>query len=186
MRIDFSSRHIDLDVATREWTEERLARAGRFLREPIEVRVAVEGTAGEKHLVAVEMHVGHRHGDLHARAENVDLREALGEASAAVEVQAKRSRERAVDRRRRAGRAAAASRQWPVDVLARESVRAGAAPRIIRSSRLTIESMTLDQAASQLETSRNEFVVFLDAERDRVSVLYKRRDDDYGLIAPDV
>jgi len=186
MRIDFSARHIGLDEAIRDWIEERLSRAARFLREPVEVRVAIEGTAGEKHLVAVEIHVGHRHGDLHARAEHVDLREAIAEAAGAVEVQAKRTRERAVDRRRRAGRAAAASRQWPVDVLARESLRAGVAPRIIRSSSLAIEPMTLDEAAVHLESSRNEFVVFLDSERDRVSVLYKRRDDDYGLIAPDV
>ena len=46
--------------------------------------------------------------------------------------------------------------------------------------------MTLDEAALRLETSRNGFVVFRDAESDRLSVLYKRRDDNYGLIAPEL
>jgi len=186
MQIEFSVRHSALDEAARSWIEERIGRATRFLREPVEVRVAVDGTAGDKHLVSAEAHVAHRHGDLHARAEHVDLREALAEVASAIEKQARRSRKRAVDRRRRASREAAASRQWPVEILERESLRAGGVPRIVRSSSFSIEPMTLDQAALRLEASRNEFVVFLDSDRDRVSVLYKRRDDDYGLIAPDV
>lgn len=186
MQIEFATRHVDLDESLRRWTEERIGRAARFLREPIEVRVALEGNAGDKHRVGAEVHLAHRHGDLHSRSEDVDVREAITSAVAAVEVQAKKARERAVDKRRRASREAASSRQWPVDVLARESMRSGGAPRIVRSSAFTIEPMTLDQAAIRLEASRNEFVVFLDVERDRVSVLYKRKDDDYGLIAPDV
>lgn len=186
MQIEFSARHVDLDDGLRTWTEERLGRAVRFLREPVEVRVALEGNAGDKHLVGAEIHAAHRHGELHARAEDVDVREAIQRASAAVEKQARRSRERAVDKRRRASREAASARQWPVDVLSRESLRQGGTPRIVKSSSFAIEPMTLDQAAVRLETSRNAFVVFLDAERDRVSVLYKRRDDDYGLIAPEI
>jgi putative sigma-54 modulation protein len=90
-----------------------------------------------------------------------------------------------VDRRRRANRFAAEDRHWPFDVLERESVGKGAAPRIVKSSRLEIKPMSLDDAALQLETSRNGFVVFLDAESEKVSVLYKRRDDNYGLIVPE-
>ncbi|HEX9800679.1 MAG TPA: HPF/RaiA family ribosome-associated protein [Thermoanaerobaculia bacterium] len=185
MQIEFAARHVALDDPLRSLTEERLGRAVRFLREPIEVRVALDGTAGDKRLVGAEVHVVHRHGDLHARCEDVDPREAMTRALTAIEVQAKRARERAVDKRRRASRDAASSRQWPVDVLARESLRSGGTPRIVRSSRFTIEPMTLNQAAMRLDSSRNEFVVFLDAERDKVSVLYKRKDDDYGLIAPE-
>jgi putative sigma-54 modulation protein len=100
-------------------------------------------------------------------------------------VQARRSRERAVDRRRRAGREAALERHWPLEVLARESLSAGEQPRIVKTTRLEIEPMSIDRAAERLDRSRNEFVVFLDTASDRVSVLYKRKDDDYGLIAPE-
>lgn len=185
MQIEFSARHVELDESLRAWTAERLGRAVRYLREPVEVRVALEGTAGNKHLVGAEIHAVHRHGDLHARVEDVDVREAISRATAAVEIQAKRARERNADKRRREGREAASTRQWPVDVLARESLRAGGKPRIVKSSTFAIEPMTLDEAAARLETSRNAFVVFLDEERDRVSVLYRRRDEDYGLIAPE-
>ncbi|NJL27577.1 MAG: hypothetical protein HC897_06610 [Thermoanaerobaculia bacterium] len=45
--------------------------------------------------------------------------------------------------------------------------------------------MTIDEAALQLEGSKNEFFVFLDSSTERVSVLYKRKDNHFGLIAPE-
>ena len=47
------------------------------------------------------------------------------------------------------------------------------------------EPMSIDEAALALEGSRHDFVVFRDASTERVSVLYKRKDDNYGLIAPE-
>lgn len=185
MQIDFVARNLDLDDHTRHFTRERVERAIRFLREPIDLRVAVEGLGGEKHLHAVEIHVSHKGGVAHARSEAVDLREAITEAAAAVETQAKRGRERSVDRRRRASREAAAERQWPVEVLARESLRAGAEPRIVKTTRIPIETLSVEEAARRLDGSKHDFVVFLDRDRGRISVLLRRKDDDYGLIAPE-
>ena len=45
--------------------------------------------------------------------------------------------------------------------------------------------MSLDEAALQLEGSKNDFVVFRDANSDQVSVLYRRKDSNYGLISPE-
>ena len=45
--------------------------------------------------------------------------------------------------------------------------------------------MSLDEAALHLEGSKNDFVVFRDANNDQVSVLYKRKDNNYGLISPE-
>jgi len=185
MQIDYVARHIELDAGLRKFVEERLEKALRFLREPIELRVALEGNGGDKHLCAAELHVAHRDGALHARAENVEPREALSEAVATIEVQARRGRERAVARRRRASREAVADSHWPVDVLARESLRSGDRPRIVKTTRIAIEPMAVDQAAQRLDGSRHDFVVFLDSETGRISVLYKRKDEDYGLIAPE-
>ena len=183
MKIDYVGRHLALDDVMRSHTEEKLGRVLRFLAEPVEAHVTLDI---ERHRKIAEIHLKHRHGSLHAREENTDVLEAIGLASDHLERQAKRARKRSVDRRRRAGRVAAEARHWPVDVLSRESVQHGALPRVIRSSKLEIKPMTLDEAALRLETSRNGFVVFFDAESDRLSVLYKRRDDNYGLIAPEV
>jgi len=185
MQIEYVARNVSLDDGMRTHVEEKIARSIRYLREPIEVRVVLEGGAGDKHLCAAEVHVSHRNGRLHSRSEGVELGAAAADAVGAIEVQARKSRHRAVDRRRRRSREETDARHWPLDVLARESVRAGERPRIVKTTRLEIEPMTLEEAATRLDGSRNGFLVFFDAEQERVSVLYKRRDDDYGLIAPE-
>ncbi len=182
MTIEFVSRNFQIDDALRTLTEERLARVTRFLLEPIEIRVILET---EKFRHAAELHVTHLHGSLHAREESTQMPEAVGLAIDHLERQARRLRKRAVDRRKRAGRDNGGPRRWPVDVLTPASLAAGANREIVRSSHLDIEALSLDEAARRLEASRNEFVVFLDRESSRVNVLYRRRDEHFGLISPE-
>jgi len=181
MNIEFVGRHVAVEERHRKVAAEKLGKLAKFLAPPIDVQVELEA---EKRRVTADLHLRHRHGELHAREESHDLAEALTLAIAALEKQAQRSRKRAVDRRRRSARAGADA-HWPLAVVAGESLRSGESPRIIRSSRLEIKPMTIDEAALALESSKHEFVVFLDSESDRVSVLYKRRDENYGLIAPE-
>ena len=186
MQIEFVGKHVALADGLRNEVEQRLAPAGRFLNEPVEVRVVLESGGGEKHLYTADVHVSHRAGSLRARAERPDLTESVAEATAAIVEQARRGRQKRVDRRRRAHREGAPRRRWPVDVVARESVGGSGRPEILRSSSIEIEPMTLGEAAQRLERSRNEFYVFLDSESEQLSVLYKRRDDQYGLISPEL
>ena len=73
-----------------------------------------------------------------------------------------------------------------MEVLTRESVRQGESPIVVKTSQLQINAMTINEAALKLESSRSEFVVFRDLETERVSVIYRRHDDDYGLIVPEL
>ena len=42
--------------------------------------------------------------------------------------------------------------------------------------------MTVDDAILQMEMLQHNFFVFLDTETDSVNVVYKRNDNDYGLL----
>ena len=183
MNIEYVGRHVQLDERIRSHAAEKLSKVSKFLKEPIEVHVTLET---EKNRQIAELRVAHRHGTLLARAEDHDLIEALGLAIEALEEQARRGRKRAVDKRRRDDRGAAAQRDWPVDVLERASVGHGEAPRIVESSILEVKPLSLDEAALALESSKHEFVVFRDAGSEKVNVLYRRRDGNYGLISPEL
>jgi putative sigma-54 modulation protein len=180
MNIEFVGRHVVLDDRIRKRAEEKLGRVVKFLREPIDVHVTLET---EKFRQIAELRIVDRNGQFHSREENHDLLEAIEIAVDNVEKQAKKARGRTVDKRRRAGRTTPST--WPVATLERQSVGQGAPPRIVKTSMLQIKPMTLDEAALALEGSRGEFVVFRDAETDRVSVLFRRQDNNYGLIAPE-
>jgi putative sigma-54 modulation protein len=44
--------------------------------------------------------------------------------------------------------------------------------------------MTVEEAVQEVDTSNSEFIVFRNAESERVSVVYRRRDGNFGLIEP--
>ena len=58
-------------------------------------------------------------------------------------------------------------------------------PRIVKTNSIAIRPMSIEEAALRLDDSKNEFIVFRDIDTDRVSVIYKRRDNNLGLISPE-
>jgi len=58
--------------------------------------------------------------------------------------------------------------------------------RVVRVKRFPIKPMTMEEAAFQMELLGHDFFLFLSSETDEYSVLYKRRDGDYGLIQPEL
>jgi putative sigma-54 modulation protein len=50
--------------------------------------------------------------------------------------------------------------------------------------RITLDPMFEDEAVDELEAGSREFLVFINARNEHVSVLYRRPDGDYGLIEP--
>lgn len=183
MNIEFVGRHLQVEEKTRVLATEKLERVLKFLAEPIEAHIVLE--AGKfRHSAEIQLRCDGR--EFLSKEEAVDLNDAITLAADKVVEQAKRARKREVEHPRRKDRFQASAQQWPVEVLTRESVRKGEHPIVVKSSQLQIHSMTISEAALKLEEARIEFVVFRDLENERVSVIYRRNDDDYGLIVPEL
>jgi putative sigma-54 modulation protein len=183
MNIEYVARHFDLNDQIREHSEDKLQKVLKFLEEPIEIRVTFErATHGE----IVEVHAAHRHGVLQATEEREIMYDALHQAIDKIEKQARRSRKKFMDKRRRADRVTHGAHHWPVEVLEGGSIAGGATPKIIKSSHLHIKPMSIEEAALVLRDSKNDFIVFRGAATDRISVLYKRKDNNFGLITPEI
>ena len=77
---------------------------------------------------------------------------------------------------------------WTVQVLDPRRIRLAEdnRPRIIKTNNLPIRPMSIEEAALRLDDSKNEFIVFRDLDTDKISVIYKRRDSNLGLIAPEI
>ena len=55
---------------------------------------------------------------------------------------------------------------------------------VVRTERYPVKPMFIDEAVLQLEMSHRQFLVFMNARNTRVSVLYRRKSGDFGLIEP--
>lgn len=57
--------------------------------------------------------------------------------------------------------------------------------RIVKTKSFNVKPMSADEAVLQMELLGHSFFVYQDADTNNVSVVYKRKDGNYGLIEPE-
>ncbi len=57
-------------------------------------------------------------------------------------------------------------------------------PEVIQTQQYAVKPMFVDEAVLQLEMSSQQFLVFQNAKNEKVNVLYRRKNGDFGLIEP--
>ena len=157
----------------------------------IEVRVVLQV---QKYRNLCEILITGKEHDVKAAQESGEsMQDAINLAVDHVKRQAQKNRSTIRDHHRKDGvlnkEIAGQVTEWSVHVLDPGKLRKPGPkglPRIIKTNNLAILPMTIEDAAESLDGSKNEFIVFRDLETDRISVMYKRRDNNLGLIAPEV
>lgn len=61
----------------------------------------------------------------------------------------------------------------------------GEKSKVVKRKKFNLKPMSVDEAILQMELLRHNFFVYTDAETSDVSVVYRRKDGNYGLIQPE-
>ncbi len=56
---------------------------------------------------------------------------------------------------------------------------------VVRTKTFGLKPMTVEEAILELELLHHDFFVFIDGHADEVSVVYRRKDDSYGVLKPE-
>jgi len=56
--------------------------------------------------------------------------------------------------------------------------------RVVKTKRFAIEPMFEEDAIAEMEALGHAFYIFVNAENERLNLLYRRQDGDFGLIEP--
>ncbi len=70
------------------------------------------------------------------------------------------------------------------EVVAEVEVEEEPAPRVVKTKRFDVKPMSLDEAVDQMELLGHDFFLFFNPDDNRMNLLYKRKDGNYGLIEP--
>jgi putative sigma-54 modulation protein len=200
MRLDITGRHVDITPPLRQLIERRLARLERVLNDSI-VSIKVILTL-EKYRHRAEIIV-------HARGDNtlsglgegnawpISIRQAVEKIEQqAARVKTKWTERKRSETRRRVPRAVGAARTPGSarggGIAAAQLARAGRAdvaepraPRVMRATRYAVKPMSTEDAALRLDETPESFIVYRNADSDAISILYRRKDGNLGLIEPD-
>lgn len=181
MTLACTGRNVSVTPSLRLLAEERVERLERHIGGPAAVRVIL---SHEKHRFGAEIIATHGRRSWKAQEEKGDPRAALALAFEKIDAQAVRDTEKRRDRKHKDS-----SRRLSKGLRAAEAP-AAAAPRragarVVRGRPAAVKPMGVDEAALVMESSGQEVLVFRDASNEKVSVLYRRRDGDLGLIVPE-
>jgi putative sigma-54 modulation protein len=177
MRYEFTGRHITVTPTLKRSVREHLDKLDKILDSaPMSAHVIFEV---EKHRQKTEIILNWRDHTFTANASTPDMYQSIVQASAKIEKQIFKLKDKfAKGKRQKMPAGAAAAAVMPPDLPVSDG------PRIVRSRQYRVKPMTPEEAAVHIADTADQFLVFRNAESQRVGVLYKRKDGNYGLIEP--
>ena len=175
MKFEYTGRHVEVTPALRFHVEEHFERINHlFDGDGVSAHVVIEV---ERNRHRSEIIVNWKHDVLTATTTNSDMYRSLTQTIDKIEKQALRLRKKVIDKHHKAKKASTAV---PPD----EVPPAPGNRRIINERRYAVKPMTAEEAAMLVDGDSGAFLVFRNAENEKVSVIYKRQDGNYGLIQP--
>jgi putative sigma-54 modulation protein len=178
MEFEYTGRHVEVTPALRAHVEDHFQKIDHIFNDTsARAHVIIEV---EKNRQIGEVLVHWRDHTLTATDTNADMYIALTRAIAKIEKQAIKLKKKIIDRKQGAMRVSAVAPQPDGEQLEASP----ASPRIIPVRRYVVKPMTAEEAVMRLTSEDEQLLVFRDADTNRIGVLYKRKDGNFGLIEP--
>jgi putative sigma-54 modulation protein len=137
-----------------------------------------------RHIAEVLLHCSN-HITIDASAETSDLYASIDEAVSKIAQQMRKHKTKIMRQHRpRRGQIRMIEEQILADEVAEEPDN-GSEPLVVRTEKYPVKPMFVDEAVLQLQmNTAQQFVVFLNAKSEKVNVLYRRKQGNFGVIEP--
>jgi putative sigma-54 modulation protein len=180
MRTIVKGKNVEVPERVREYTQRKLRRLERLLDDRtdaiVEFSNEMHKSASDAHIAEVTLVIDGR--TLRSHAVGISYQAALDEVVDKVERQA-------VDHKSKPRlRARPEEEKRILQSLADGTREPGHDRRIVKTKRFAIEPMFEEDAAATMDELGHKFFVFVNAETERIAILYARDDGDLGMIEP--
>ena len=183
VRTTIRGKNLTVPEADRDYVDRKLQRLERMLDDrseaEVELRVERRSNVDDSHIVEVTLVIDGQ--PLRGTASASTFRAAADEVVDKLERRTVEHKQRPRDRARASQ---ARYGEIPDDLPAEPEDGAAGDPLVVKVKRFAIEPMFEEDAVSRMEELGHTFFIFVNAESERVAVLYRRRDGRYGLIEP--
>lgn len=176
MNISFTFKNFEPSDHLKDYAQKRFEKVGKYVSDSeadLQINLLVDKF---RHKADVILNADSIH--ISAYEDSEDMYSTVDMVLDKLEAQLRRMREKMKDRKR--GR----NSKVQMNYLSYEDLATEAEPTIVGTDSYEPKPMSVEEAALQLDSLDNEFLVFLNAETEGVNVIYKRKNGDYGLIDP--
>ncbi len=184
MDIVIRGRNVDITPRLQSYVERKVERLDRYMPNIVEVHVDLAeekaNRSGVRQIAQITLRNA-RGNILRAEERTTDLFAAVD----AVVDKMYRQIERYKGKRRRRGDAQEdfSGYETAVELPEEDVIPQG---KVIRRKTFSVVPMHEEEAIEQMELLGHDFFVFVNADSGGVNVLYRRRDNNYGLLVPEV
>lgn len=182
-----SGRGVDVTDALKDYVDAKLSRLDRFSDQITDAKVVltVRDVRDASRRNRVEVQVNVPHGIIRAEEHHADMYAAIDKVGDVLERQLRKFKTKYL--RQRHDNSVADENGMVAAVTTDETNDEDAAtPEIVRTKKVDMRPMSPEDAVHQMEALHHDFYVFLNIATDSCSVVYRRRDGNYGLIEPKV
>ncbi len=193
--IQVTGRHVSVTEAMKEYCRRRLACLHLDYPKIIEVQIIMD-VQKYRHTAEVILHCSN-HITLEASAESHDMYVSVDEVVDKIAGQMRKYKTRLMRQHRPRKHTVRHLEEkvlrWEWVEGLEETSEAGldggnkaeaSEPSLIHSEKYPVKPMFIDEALLQIEMSAKQFLVFLNAKTEKVNVIYRRKNGDFGLIEP--
>ncbi len=181
MQVNITFRNMFATDALRNHVQDKLSKVvDKYLDKVTEAHVTLS-LERYLHHADINLHAGHFH--VRGKEKSEDMYASIDMAIDKIERQLKKHKERLKNHRPTHVHA-----NGPVrvryEVFSAKEDELGLQPEIIRSDEFLAKPMSVEEALMQMDLLNNDFLVFTRPESSDVNVIYRRKDGNFGLIAP--
>ncbi len=172
------------------YIRERVSKLDHYLTRVVDAQMEVRRRHNRSggDITRVQLTIQTGRNILRAEEDDHEPRRAVDLAIEKMDRQIRRHLERRTDRRRRRIDVPPLLDAAPESVDLEEVEDApdvAAAPSLVRVKRFSAKPMAPEEAIDRMELLGHDFYLFFNADDETYSVVYRRRDGDYGLLAPE-
>ncbi len=184
MQLIITGKNMEVSEPLKEYVEKKIGKLTRYLPtiDEVHVELSVEKVKSNLQRQVVQVTMRSNGTILRAEERSADMLAAVDSVRDKLQRQMERFKERPVRKRKRARAEAAAVQPLESPVATDEDL----APRIVRTKRFGVTSMTEDEAIEQMELLGHDFFIFYNPTTASMNVVYRRRDGNYGLLQPEL
>ncbi len=175
MKFNIIGRNINIGDRTREHIEKKIGKLSKFFVEDTTAHVTV---SNRKDDYTVEVSIPIKNNMIRAEETSSDLFVTIDLVEEILERQIKRHRAKLIDRTQNAASFSKLFIEEDEPVEEDEI-------RIEKVKKFDFKPMTAEEACLQMELIGHSFFVFKDADTMETCVVYKRKNNSYGLIEPE-
>ena len=178
MKIIFKGKHIEVTDAMRNYIEKRLSKIERHFDHILEVIVTL---SVEKSRQIIEVTLQTNRALIRAEEETDDMYTSIDKVADKLERQIKKYKEKYFQKPH-PGTEKTGLANKEIDA---EDSEPDKIAKIVKTKRFAIKPMSVEEAAMQMDLLGHNFFVFANDNTNKVNVLYKRKDGNFGLIEPE-